>query len=635
MGSADPAAARRLGVRVPVGTGPFPTSPAPNQYFLLTGPVTTPTALSPGIYKWNGATWVFLGDGTAFPSSPASGDFFRLAEHDVSADATSGAGGDKGKVSIAGALALNLVSNHTEAIVGGGATVNAGTGDVALKAQSNEEDGAKADSDAKSGKVGIGASAAIQVLTDHVTRAAIENGATLSGGAKLELSADSHHDVGTEDKAGSEGGVAISPSVSLAIVKDQTAAYIGTGTGLNVSGDASLSAKEELASSADSNAAAAGNSVAIGAAVSINVIETLTFADLERSLTAASLTMIASTDASSEAKAEASSKGESDSGKSSDNQSKDQVNNNPNSTGKSDGDLPKSQDSTSTANSDSQSNSGEDSGGVNIAAGVALNWARHTTTAQIGNGTVKPTVSTGTGAVKVSSENVIGANAKALGLAVNLDSDVSIGAAVSLNVEDVTNQASIGAGSTVSGGAITVEAVTPDTKENDFVVWAFAVAGGKSDASIAASAGIQVLTFHTTAVIGKGAHVTASDAMDVKATNLIGLQDLAISGALSTSGSAVGGAFAVNILNVTTLAFIDSDTTGGLTCALGTTCVDATTGLSVTAKATLNPVVPDLPEPIKGKVTVPAVSSIAVGGSAGGGDAAVTGSVSTSSTSTR
>jgi len=140
------------------------------------------------------------------------------------------------------------------------------------------------------------------VLTDNIVRAAIEDGAHFTGGKNLTISAAFHHDVGTEDKAGTEGGVAISPSVSIAIVNDKTSAYLGTDPLLTVTGDAIIQAKDETGSSTDSNASAAGNDVAIGAAVSINVIETTSTADLERSLTAKTLTVSASTDASSEKK---------------------------------------------------------------------------------------------------------------------------------------------------------------------------------------------------------------------------------------------------------------------------------------------------------------------------------------------
>ena len=138
------------------------------------------------------------------------------------------------------------------------------------------------------------------------------------------------------------------------------------------------------------------------------------------------------------------------SGKSSDDQSKDQVKNNPNTNGKTDGDLPKGKDQTDTANNKSTSESGDKSGGVNIAAAVALNWVRHTTSSSIGDGVHTPTVTTD-GAVKVSSENLLSANAKAIGLSTNLKSDVSIAAGVGFNYEDIKNYASIGAGSTPFG----------------------------------------------------------------------------------------------------------------------------------------------------------------------------------------
>ena len=66
--------------------------------------------------------------------------------------------------------------------------------------------------------------------------------------------------------------------------------------------------------------------------------------------------------------------------------------NNPNTNNKTDGDVPKSQDSTDQANNSSTSKSGESSGGVDIAASVSVNWARHTNAASIGDGTHKPTV---------------------------------------------------------------------------------------------------------------------------------------------------------------------------------------------------------------------------------------------------
>ena len=381
-----------------------------------------------------------------------------------------------------------------------------------------------------------------------------------------------------------------------------------------------MSASEDLESSLTSDAAAAGSSVGIGAAVAVSVIETFTTANVERDLTAASLTLTADTTSQSDAKALASVKGESDSGKNADDQSKDQVNNNPNTSGKTDGSLPKGKDSTDQGNSQTDSQGGDsDSGSVGIAAAVAVNWSRGTNVAEIGDGTHTPAISA-TGAVKVSAEDLTSANARAIGAATDLSSDVSIGAGVAINVDDVTNTGSIGAGTSISGGGITVEAITPAGKEDDFIVWGVAAAGGKSDASVAASVGVQVLTLHTIASIGKGAQLSSTEGIAVTAGTKLGLQSLALAGGLSTSGSAVGGAIVVNILPaVQTQALIDSGTSGGTV-----TRLDAAKAISVTATSSLNPIVPDTSVT---KLTLPAITSVAVAGAAGGGDAAVTGSV--------
>ena len=93
------------------------------------------------------------------------GTLFRLAEHEIIAEAGAGAG--KTDVGIAGAVAINIVLNdHTEAVVQAGAHVTASSANVTIKAQSNELDLAKADSEAEDAKsVGVGAAVALNILT--------------------------------------------------------------------------------------------------------------------------------------------------------------------------------------------------------------------------------------------------------------------------------------------------------------------------------------------------------------------------------------------------------------------------------------------------------------------------------------
>ena len=597
-------------------------------------------AKAPGIYKWNDSTssWdnqlVTIGSiatSDTFPASPSSGDYYKLAEHGISAKADSGAGGDSSTVSIAGALALNIVSNNTSATVGGSATVNAGTGDVTLKATNNEEDHANADSDAESGKVGIGASAAIQVLNSSTTRAAIEDGAGFSCAVAcgtLTISAISHHTVETEDKAGSAGGtLALSPSVSIAIVSDQTSAHVGTGGDLKFTGAATISASEELDSTLTADASAGGKNVAIGAAVSINLIEPTTIADVTRNLQASAITISSTTETSSDATAKASASGEKDGSKTADKQSNDQVQNNPSTKDKTPKDgsgnaTPQAGDSTSQANSTSSSNTGDsNSGGVGIAAAVAINWVVSNNTASVGSGVHL----TATGDLKVSAVNLTKADAFGLGLAINSSSDVSIGAALGLNVAQVHNTAVVNTSANLSGGSITVEAVNPASKDDEFIVWAIAAADSKNDASVSASVGVEVLSVQTKAYVDQGATLDSPGNITIHAQAPLGLLNLAVSGGLSSDGAAVGGAFAVNVLNtIDTQAYVDSGSTG-----LAVTHVDAGGALQIKAEASLSPLTPQLPSSAsRFQGLVPMVSSVALGGSAGGGsDPAVTGSV--------
>jgi len=168
------------------------------------------------------------------------------------------------------------------------------------------------------------------------------------------------------------------------------------------------------------------------------------------------------------------------------------------------------------------------------------------------------------GHVKVSATDQTDATAKAIGTALctSGDCDANIGAAVGLNVVQVTSTAEIGTGATISGAGVTVEAIIPAGQRNDFIAWGLAAAGGDSEVAVAASVGIVVVNYDTTAKIGAGSNIDSTAGVTVNATNKIGLQNLALAGGASLDGSAaVGGAIAVNVLDdVTTVASIASTT---------------------------------------------------------------------------
>ncbi len=547
-------------------------------------------------------------------------------QHLIKADAFAGAS-KASDVGVAGALALNIVVNHTEAVVANGANATSTGGALTLNAVSDEKDVANASGKEEGGgsSVGVGAAVSINVLTPSVVRAEAEDsaGLTLTSGSTVSVTAIGTRVVETTVEAGSKGSTSISPAVALVIDKDDAVtARLGTsGTSLSASGAATISATHtgDL-SKTTAKAEAAGSSVSVGADISLNIVlNWTTTAEVARDLTASAVTIGATSTMNSAARSDASAKGNDSSDSDADSKSQQQVDNNPNTTGKA-GTLPKANDSTSQANGQTSGQTGGNSGNVGIAAAIAVNWTVTTNSASIGAGAHV----TGTsGLVKVSATNDSDAAAKATGIAFDMSGSTEIGAAVGLNVEDMTNTASVGQDAVVQGAGVTVEAIIPAGHENDFTIWGFAAAGGKSSTSIAGSAAIQVLSFDTEASIGAGAHVTSSAGIGVNATNKIGLQNLAIAAAGNFSGSspAVGGAVAVTVMpDVTTKAFVDSDDSSHIT------HLDALGGIAVTATSSLEKTAINAGIGFLDGI-LPSITSVAVGGGASGGGAAVTGSI--------
>ena len=94
-------------------------------------------------------------------------------------EATSGAGG--GKIGVAGSLALTVATVSSEATMADGAHVSAGTGDLSMTAEANSVSTVKAlpsHGGGEGGKVGIGASVAINILDQHAL-AQVANNSTL------------------------------------------------------------------------------------------------------------------------------------------------------------------------------------------------------------------------------------------------------------------------------------------------------------------------------------------------------------------------------------------------------------------------------------------------------------------------
>jgi hypothetical protein len=487
----------------------------------------------------------------------------------ISASATSGAGGTK--VGVAGSVAINIVNDTSQALIETGASVAAGGGDVALTSLNNATDTASAvpatDSGASGGKVGIGASLALNIISD-TTQSEIQDGAALTGAGGVTVTASSPHTITTTAKNGAAGSVAVGAGIAIVIASDQTTARIGSDTQtLNASGGLTIAASGSftVVSEADAKAADNGGSVGIGATVVVNVAQDSFLADLDRNVSAGGAVSITdAATASGQATAIASENGAPSTGtdsSSGSNGTADKETQNQSTFAHDEGgsdspDVAAPPTSNSELSSPSSSASGESGGSsgeskVGIAAAVSVNVLTTSTVAEIDNGL---TVTAG-GALTVGTTNQTSALALADGRATSNQN--SIGAAVSLNVANVTNNATIGSSDTISAHGVNITALMTSGAVNDFSTQGLGVAIG-SQVGVAGSVGINVITINTQASIGAGTAVKSFGGLSVQAANDETLQNIAFTLAVGEDAG-VGAAVNVDVLNNTTLAFLDSN----------------------------------------------------------------------------
>ena len=417
------------------------------------------------------------------------------SKHDFGAQTTSGAG--KANIGVAGSIAISIVIDKTYAIVPTGAVIAAGTGDVSVLAENRRAEIYKADAVVSgAGEVGVGASVVVVVDTPNETWAEVRDGATVTGGRDFAVEATATQTMTTTVKAGSAGSVSVSPGVAVIITINDTKARIGTGVAISATGAVTVRASLNESLTTTGDADAAGDSVGVGAMVGVHVVLVTTVAQVFRNVTGASIAVTSTSEIASSIEVKASSKGQDSSGQSADSQANSEVSGNPNSNGKTPT-LPSANDQATSGNSTASSESGSSSGGVSVAAAVAVNWLDIDNTAS----TAPSLVLRGTtGAVDVIATAQTDATSKATGLSANIQGDVNVGAAVGFNYVVVDSNGSIGANSNVTGVGVSVGALTPAGQRNDIVAWGLAAAGGKSDASVAASIGINFVDYESIAL---------------------------------------------------------------------------------------------------------------------------------------
>ena len=170
-----------------------------------------------------------VGDGAI-----VKGDTLTVKADNTSESVTIAAGlGAGGTVGLAGAASETFVTHTTDAHVGKGAQVDVANG-ADILAHSNFTQRATAGSAGGGGTVGMGISNAT-VSLHAVTKAYADDGAVISGGNQVKISADHTTDLTYATFAGGIGGtVGVSGNAAVNIIDTETKAYTGKKSALSV-----------------------------------------------------------------------------------------------------------------------------------------------------------------------------------------------------------------------------------------------------------------------------------------------------------------------------------------------------------------------------------------------------------------
>lgn len=162
-----------------------------------------------------------------------AGSSLTVKAENTSSSETSAAGlGAGGTAGLAGAASETFVNQETDAHVGKNAKVTVKEG-VEILANSTFTQGATAGSAGGGGTVGIGISNAT-VSLNAVTKAYADDGAEISGGNQVKISADHMTDLTYATVAGGVGGtVGVSGNAAVNIIDTETKAYTGKSSALS------------------------------------------------------------------------------------------------------------------------------------------------------------------------------------------------------------------------------------------------------------------------------------------------------------------------------------------------------------------------------------------------------------------
>ena len=493
--------------------------------------------------------------------------------HGIEAEAKSGAGA--GKVGLAGSLALNIADTSSQALVKAGADVDLRGGALSLQADNRSDSSAKAlpadDGGASGGKLGIGASVAVNVLA-HRSTAEVQDTAILRQPGGLSLTANGEFDTHTEAEAGAEGGIAITPVLALALLNHETRARLGSGNALDGSAAIQLQATQSTQTTGSAKGSSQGEKAAIGAAVSVLLLNDVSQAELAREVVngSGSITLQATSASVSGNSASASSKGgkaddeagqtDATTGRKKEDASVDDKVDGQLDYGKqqqADNGVGDTRQRTATNSSASgQPSAQTDEGKVSVAAAVSVNLVDARASA-----TVSADVAT-SGALSVQALGQTDASALSDAAAVGKTAQVGIGAAVSVNKLDSRTEATVATGAEVSAQGVTLQAgmqpLATDT-QHDARAEAQSGAGG-SKVGIAASLALNLVDTASIAQVQSGASVDArGGALQIRADEqaaVVAKAEPTTTGGADGGKVGVGVSVALNIVDAASRAVV-------------------------------------------------------------------------------
>jgi hypothetical protein len=411
----------------------------------------------------------------------------------------------------------------------------------------------------------VGVSIGINVA-DNLTAAEVESDAALTGGSDVTLSATGSHETTTTAESGGKAadGTGVGGSFAITVADNVTQAQLGSGAGLDITGTFSATATHHGSSTTTADSEATGGT-AVGASIALAFVDDHALATNARDITAdGAVSFVAQTDGASTALSKAGAEGadtadESGSGNAkADDQKQKQI------------DLANSKSGKADATPAAASADDGSGGDVSVAAALAVNVATSEAIASTGDVTITAGDGAGTGALTLTSSNNMDAQAIADGSAAGGSEGTSVGVAVAINVANMTNQALVSDGATVTADGLTVSATIKDVDGDTKHVFAAKSTSGASggDTGVAGSFALSIGTTVTEAALQSDLTASTVDVGTgaVSLTAASTTESTVEAKASAESGSTgVGVSIGINVVDNLTAAEVDSGAalTGG------------------------------------------------------------------------